>query len=452
MSTYSPAAGANSPVDGTVSTGDFGSNRTFAQIRTDAGTGASTTTPNSSGAQLMGNFSNVDRFDSLLRAIFCFDTSDLPDNCYISSATLALYGESKTNALGNTALHVVASTPASTSTLANSDYAQLGSTSFGSVAYDDFSTVGYNTITLNADGINNISKTGVSKFGLVLDWDLNNSFTGTWGPYTKNSSFWVYNADKGAGYLPILTVEYSSSSSSPSQSPSLSPSASYSPSSSESSSFSVSQSPSYSPSRSPSSSQSASYSPSRSPSSSPSVSYSPSTSPSSSPSSSTSKSSSVSPSPATTRDILFDTRKPFHKLDLSNERSFQVIDLTLNSEPPDPATPTSVTTFSNTLVYQYAHGYNYLPSTWFLISIDAFGHTLGPEGSMIKVGGGVPGSTNAKFNIEVDDTYVKFYIKKQWGRVFGTNDNINDAHVAGMMVSVRAYIFVEDLTGTTVPH
>jgi len=154
---------------------------------------------------------------------------------------------------------------------------------------------------------------------------------------------------------------------------------------------------------------------------------------------------------ATAQDVTFSTRYPFAKLDSTNENSFEVISLFFNTEPPDPATPTTTTTTSNTLVYKYAHGYTYTPSTWFLLSLNNFTNTLGPEGSIIEV---APGSnlslTYATLNITVDDTYVYFYVYKQWWAKGGVIDP-NPPHVIGLTVSIRAYIFVEDLLGGSVP-
>jgi len=49
---------------------------------------------------------------------------------------------------------------------------------------------------------------GVSKFAVRLSWDIDNSFGGTWAASTQ-SGFTYWQADKGAGYEPILTINYS---------------------------------------------------------------------------------------------------------------------------------------------------------------------------------------------------------------------------------------------------
>ena len=149
-----------------------------------------------------------------------------------------------------------------------------------------------------------------------------------------------------------------------------------------------------------------------------------------------------------TNNVLLTTRYPFHKLDSTLTQSFQIITVFFNTEPPDPTSPTTGnTTTSKTLVYKYAHGYTYLPSTWFLLSLDGFSTTIGAEGATILNNGALLSS--AYFNVEVDTLNVYFYVTKSWPNPTGTVPA--PPHIIGFAVSVRAYIFVEDLTGTSVP-
>src|SRR5690554_3011578 len=129
--TLRPAAGANSPVDGSV--GRAGFNQTFSNIRSGAG--------NSSGVSLgvdaivLTASTTTNQFQSLWRVIICFDTSSLPEDAIITSATLRLYGATKEGELGTTSLDVVSASPSSTSNLVDSDYSTLGTTLFGSIPY-----------------------------------------------------------------------------------------------------------------------------------------------------------------------------------------------------------------------------------------------------------------------------------------------------------------------------
>lgn len=150
----------------------------------------------------------IDQYDRLRRAILLFDTSTIPDAGVISAAVLSLDAQSRSNGLGTSDMHLVSSNPASNTALADSDYANTGTTSFGSIAYAGFAPTGYKDITLNASGIAAISLVGITKFGLRIAWDKDNSFTGVWSSAASNS--YVYsNADEtGTSVDPRLVVTY----------------------------------------------------------------------------------------------------------------------------------------------------------------------------------------------------------------------------------------------------
>lgn len=61
------------------------------------------------------------------------------------------------------------------------------------------------------------------------------------------------------------------------------------------------------------------------------------------------------------QQILFTTKYPFSKFNALDQTSFQTIKITFNAEPPNP---TALYTPTNTLLYKFAHGYNYIPSIW----------------------------------------------------------------------------------------
>lgn len=104
------------------------------------------------------------------------DSSSLPESATITSAFIRVNGSLGANP-DTLTLHVVASTAANTPTAG--DWANIGSTSFGSVAFSSFAS-GNNDIALDSNGIATISLTAFSKFGLRTDRDINNSApTGT---------------------------------------------------------------------------------------------------------------------------------------------------------------------------------------------------------------------------------------------------------------------------------
>lgn len=144
----------------------------------------------------------------LHRGIFTFDTSALTSGANISSATISLMGQSKANAQGSPDLHIVPTTPSTNYNFQLSDYNKFTFSSVASVSYASFSTSAYNNMSLNAGGISNISKTGISKFGCITSWDLNNSFTGTWA-FPGETYFWISLADSsGTSNDPKLTITF----------------------------------------------------------------------------------------------------------------------------------------------------------------------------------------------------------------------------------------------------
>lgn len=144
---------------------------------------------------------------------------------------------------------------------------------------------------------------------------------------------------------------------------------------------------------------------------------------------------------ATGDDVIFNTRFPFAKLDSTMPHSFEIINIVFNNEPPNP----SVGGSTRTLIDQYQHGYNYEPSTFFLISIDNFTTAYGSEGSWLVGNASGVNASIAKLDIEVDATNVSVYVDKQQF-VAGPAPNVR-----GMFISIRAYIFAEDFTATSVP-
>ncbi|NTW34476.1 MAG: hypothetical protein HGB12_17955, partial [Bacteroidetes bacterium] len=111
--------------------------------------------------------SNSNTYKEISRSFMLFNTSSIPDNNIISSATLSLYGyDNGRNADAfSSSLNIYSSSPASNTALITDDYDQVGSTEFSTtINYSAFSLVAYNDFTLNVSGIANISKTGISKF------------------------------------------------------------------------------------------------------------------------------------------------------------------------------------------------------------------------------------------------------------------------------------------------
>lgn len=211
-STFRPVAGATAPADGHVRRD--GVNESFSSIRSGAGS-YNTETELSALAGLFAS-GTTDQYSDLNRAIFVFDTSSIPDTDTIDSATLYFTPREKNDGLGGShSICIVKPSPASPSDFANSDYnianwdmtkQTTADMTIGSMSVDtEFS------LTLNATGLSNISKTGYTYLGMVLDNDQANSAP-TWVS-GQNAYVGMYSADEtGTTKDPRLEVTHSAAS------------------------------------------------------------------------------------------------------------------------------------------------------------------------------------------------------------------------------------------------
>lgn len=291
LTAYPDAHPESATVDGYVERS--GVDETLTTIRAAAGNTFDDSIAANYFARLTAS-TTTDQYAASTLSIYTFDTSSIPDTDVVSAVVFSLFGASKQNTLGSPDLNITSpgTAPGTATALANLDYDRAASQTpiYGTVTYAGFDATDtvYTDITLDANGIAHINKTGVTGFAAQLSW-MYNSTGLTWSS-GANSRLYAYYADEtGTSKDPKLVVTHAAPGSpSASASPSASVSPSASASASRSPSSSVSPSSSASASRSPSSSASASRSPS--------ASVSPSSSASSSSSASRSPSASVSPS------------------------------------------------------------------------------------------------------------------------------------------------------------
>ena len=189
-----------------------GVNETFSTIRAGAGVTSDAADTVIRGPYLVAS-ATTNQFGTMRRGLVFFDTSAIPDTDTVDSATVSVVGQYKANELGGASFHIAQGNAASDIAIVTADYAQAnhGTTSFGNIAYADFTTVlgTYNDITLNASGLAAISKTGKSKFSFQHGDDLNNSFTGTWTSGLTNNIYFYAVDQAGATSDPKLVVVHS---------------------------------------------------------------------------------------------------------------------------------------------------------------------------------------------------------------------------------------------------
>ncbi len=167
-------------VDGTVHYGTIGTGSTWSNHQ-----GSTTGTPADDGVSTGGYqgkwiYADAFPFWRIMRGFFLFDTSSLGSTATISAATGSLYfsGTIRNNWNNGTYSKYTwcASTPASNTALEANDFDNVGTTHFVTdVAISALTQDVYNDFTMNASGLAAIDKTGVSKFAVRLNWDIDNS-------------------------------------------------------------------------------------------------------------------------------------------------------------------------------------------------------------------------------------------------------------------------------------
>jgi hypothetical protein len=205
LTVYPNAHVESTSVDGYASRGSgSGAGETFANIRANAGDGAG----DSQGATVyMYIFasSTSGQYNLMARTITLFDTSSLADTTVISAATYSVKCNVSANTLSSPSCVACSCNPSSNTAIASGDYniARWGSVDFGRAAMPSGGSTW--SVGLNASGISNISKTGVSKFGIRYHWDIDNTAP-AWasGAYARWQPFF---ADYGT-YKPSLVITH----------------------------------------------------------------------------------------------------------------------------------------------------------------------------------------------------------------------------------------------------
>jgi hypothetical protein len=188
------------------------STATWSSVRNGAGTSSQPQT-NGTDVELFAlGFiwgTSPDTFYIMFRSIACFNTN-IGSGATISEAKVSVRGSAKEDhSDGAVSLGIVSASPNVTTTLQNSDYGQLGTTLFSSLAYGSYSTFAYNELTLNASGISNINKTGVSSFGFRdATFDVINSQPTGWEDQGYCLMSFYFSSASGNTYNPKLVVTY----------------------------------------------------------------------------------------------------------------------------------------------------------------------------------------------------------------------------------------------------
>jgi hypothetical protein len=137
------------------------------------------------------------------RSVVYFDTSSIPDDATITSATLNIYGVNDTSwtDFDITIQEGMPTYPHDPAVVGDYNYMYYTGNG-GSLSTSSFSTVSYNTITLSSTGLTWINKTGTTKLMLRSSRDISGTTP------TGSENITVYSYDQGSGYRPYLEVTY----------------------------------------------------------------------------------------------------------------------------------------------------------------------------------------------------------------------------------------------------
>jgi len=210
INTFYPSAGAVSPADGRVrhQCNPKGSGCDWGVIVAAAGNEANVSGDGDSGMQMESDTA-TNKWTQIGRAIWQFNTAAIGTDT-IASSTISFYGSVKGDNLSITPnINVYSASPASASDVVAGDYDSLGTTEFSTTkTFASISTVDYNYFVLNASGIANINKTGVSAFSTRnAQYDVANSAP-TWGNDTGSWIFFNTADQAGTTKDPQLSVDY----------------------------------------------------------------------------------------------------------------------------------------------------------------------------------------------------------------------------------------------------
>ena len=173
--TFYSATGTDSPCDGYVGRTGL-TNATWGDVRDGAGNDSGES--DASIAVLIHAHTSADRYQSIRRGIFLYNTASIGSDD-ISSATWEFVATLSDNAMGGShSMTMVASSPAANDDLVNADYAQVAAVDQATdltIAGLTVDSSTFNVFTLNAAGLASIDKAGISKFGarVVADADDN---------------------------------------------------------------------------------------------------------------------------------------------------------------------------------------------------------------------------------------------------------------------------------------
>ena len=171
---------------------------------------------------LSQDYDTEDTYNDCGRAVYLFDTSELGAGATVTAATFSIVVTIKVDTTpADDYVALVDSNPASNTGTASADYQNMGATLQAdnvliSNINADSST--FNDWTLNAAGLASIETEGITKFGMRVGIDLQNSDPGGWVLHAqKRSSITAASAEEtlSSDKRPKMVVTYTVSTFTP---------------------------------------------------------------------------------------------------------------------------------------------------------------------------------------------------------------------------------------------
>lgn len=179
---------------------------TFTSYR--GGAGNSITSDATISRPRLHSTTTSDKYDTLARIYFVFNTSVLGSSASISSAVFGAYGHMTTSiTLGDTGQGITGFTPATEGSVIVEDFNTFSDTRYApDILVSVWSTSSYNNFTFNANGLNAINKTGYTNIMERLAWDIDNS-SPTWVSSATTGAY-SQMVEHGTTVRPFLEITY----------------------------------------------------------------------------------------------------------------------------------------------------------------------------------------------------------------------------------------------------
>lgn len=141
----------------------------------------------------------------ITRSFLFFDTSTLPDTAQIVNAQLQIYAEikNKTSSIAHPFIQLTRGRQRDPVVIEDWGAQNPETDILAQIHLDDVVIGSYNDLPLNQDGRNHISLTGVTRYCLRQQMDVENFV-----PFLGTNELAYHSQQKGVGFLPVLHVQY----------------------------------------------------------------------------------------------------------------------------------------------------------------------------------------------------------------------------------------------------